>query len=262
MDDPAGNKDHMGYTGHIEDTASGLTYMQARYYDPVIGRFLSIDPVGFVESGNNAAYFNRYAYAGNDPVNSIDPDGQQFIGTTGPLVRYSEKATTAYVNVDIQATIIFGLSVDLAAGVAVERQGTIPTGVQAFISHTTIPSTGASNSAEVASKGYHGAVGANAGLMNGNLSDMNGTVDATNYDIPGVGASSFSPNIGENSGVGSDALAQVNDFVNGVPGAGVEVGIGEGLGVSQGHQTTRPLVSMRTPLSNDFEEKDLIELGN
>jgi RHS repeat-associated protein len=55
--------------------ASGLTYMQARYYDPVIGRFLSIDPVGFVASGGNPTMFNRYSYVGNDPINKIDPFG-------------------------------------------------------------------------------------------------------------------------------------------------------------------------------------------
>ena len=47
--------------------------MQARYYDPVIGRFLSNDPVGFQEGG--AGYFNRYAYTFNDPVNFTDPTG-------------------------------------------------------------------------------------------------------------------------------------------------------------------------------------------
>ncbi|MEI5638301.1 MULTISPECIES: RHS repeat domain-containing protein [unclassified Pseudoalteromonas] len=36
----------IGYTGHKYDTDIGLTYMQARYYDPVIGRFYSNDPVG------------------------------------------------------------------------------------------------------------------------------------------------------------------------------------------------------------------------
>ena len=41
---PAANENDEGFTGHIQDTASGLTYMQARYYDPVIGRFLSNDP--------------------------------------------------------------------------------------------------------------------------------------------------------------------------------------------------------------------------
>src|SRR5690606_21183330 len=39
--------DGPGYTGHYSDTGSGLVYMQQRYYDPEIGRFLSVDPVTF-----------------------------------------------------------------------------------------------------------------------------------------------------------------------------------------------------------------------
>jgi uncharacterized protein RhaS with RHS repeats len=46
--------------------------MQARYYDPVIGRFYSNDPVGF----NNVHNFNRYAYANNNPYKYTDPDGK------------------------------------------------------------------------------------------------------------------------------------------------------------------------------------------
>jgi RHS repeat-associated protein len=68
------NDNQAGYTGHVEDAATGLTYMQARYYDPVIGRFLANDPVGF--SPNRPDMFNRYAYAANDPVNMVDPDGE------------------------------------------------------------------------------------------------------------------------------------------------------------------------------------------
>ena len=49
--------------------------MQARYYDPVVGRFLSNDPVGFVESNLNPQMFNRYSYTWNDPINLIDPYG-------------------------------------------------------------------------------------------------------------------------------------------------------------------------------------------
>jgi len=64
--------------------------MQARYYDPVIGRFLSIDPVDFMTSGYNPAYFNRYAYSGNDPINNIDPDGQ-FFGAAGKLIKLAVK---------------------------------------------------------------------------------------------------------------------------------------------------------------------------
>lgn len=65
--------DRVGYTGHIEDSDLKLTYMKARYYDPVVGRFMSNDPVGFGSGG--PAYFNRYAYTTNDPVNLTDPTG-------------------------------------------------------------------------------------------------------------------------------------------------------------------------------------------
>lgn len=49
--------------------------MQQRYYDPVIGRFYSNDPVGFTPS--NPMMFNRYAYANNNPYKYVDPDGRQ-----------------------------------------------------------------------------------------------------------------------------------------------------------------------------------------
>ena len=73
-------KDDVGYTGHKFDAELGLSYMQARYYDPVIGRFYSNDPVdalGHMQRGNSIANgFNRYAYANNSPYAYIDPDGQ------------------------------------------------------------------------------------------------------------------------------------------------------------------------------------------
>jgi RHS repeat-associated protein len=64
----SGHLDAQGFTGHVED-ASGLTYMQARYYDPVVGRFLQPDPIGY------AGGLNLYAYVGNDPINVTDPAG-------------------------------------------------------------------------------------------------------------------------------------------------------------------------------------------
>jgi hypothetical protein len=45
--------------------------MQARYYDPVIGRFYSNDPVGFTGIDT----FNRYAYVANNPYKYTDPTG-------------------------------------------------------------------------------------------------------------------------------------------------------------------------------------------
>lgn len=48
--------------------------MQARYYDPAIGRFLSTDPLA-VKDGDNFS-FARYVYASNNPILNIDPDGR------------------------------------------------------------------------------------------------------------------------------------------------------------------------------------------
>ncbi len=59
----------------IKDSDTGLNYMQARYYDPIIGRFLSVDPVTFMDTGD-PSYFNRYRYCSNDPINCTDPTGQ------------------------------------------------------------------------------------------------------------------------------------------------------------------------------------------
>jgi RHS repeat-associated protein len=62
----------IGYTGHYSD-GSGLVYMGKRYYDPKIGRFLSLDPVSF--KPEVPISFNRYSYAFNNPVRFNDPDG-------------------------------------------------------------------------------------------------------------------------------------------------------------------------------------------
>jgi len=68
-----------GYAGHVEDAATGLSYMQQRYYDPQIGRFLSVDPV--TADGSTGRNFNRYWYANNNPYGFTDPDGRLSRGT-------------------------------------------------------------------------------------------------------------------------------------------------------------------------------------
>ena len=68
-------KDGPGFTGHVLDAATGMNYMQQRYYDPQIGRFLSVDPV--TAYGNPVGAFNRYWYANNNPYKFTDPDGRK-----------------------------------------------------------------------------------------------------------------------------------------------------------------------------------------
>ncbi|WP_115559879.1 MULTISPECIES: RHS repeat domain-containing protein [Xanthomonas] len=76
--------DGIGYTGHVMDAATGLTYMQQRYYDPQIGRFITSDPVA--TKTNSGFNFNRYWYANNNPYKFIDPDGRAACPGTSKLV--------------------------------------------------------------------------------------------------------------------------------------------------------------------------------
>jgi RHS repeat-associated protein len=58
-----------GFTGRGRDEATGLYYYRARYYDTLIGRFISEDPIHF----NGGVNF--YAYVRNRPVSRVDPFG-------------------------------------------------------------------------------------------------------------------------------------------------------------------------------------------
>lgn len=68
-----------GYTGHEHLTWFGLINMNARLYDPLIGRFLSPDP--FVQMPDFTQNFNRYSYCLNNPLVYVDESGE-VIGTT------------------------------------------------------------------------------------------------------------------------------------------------------------------------------------
>jgi len=59
------------YTGREWDRETELYYYRARHYDPMVGRFIQKDPIGF-DGGD----MNLYAYTSNNPVNQVDPTGK------------------------------------------------------------------------------------------------------------------------------------------------------------------------------------------
>ncbi len=63
-----------GYTGHEHLTVFGLINMNARLYDPALGRFLSPDP--YVQEMDFSQNFNRYSYCLNNPLRYVDPSGE------------------------------------------------------------------------------------------------------------------------------------------------------------------------------------------
>jgi RHS repeat-associated protein len=68
------------YAGYWYDKETGLYYLNARYYKPDVGRFISQDSYG----GQKKAplTLNRYAYGLNNPVNFVDPTGKSSIAAT------------------------------------------------------------------------------------------------------------------------------------------------------------------------------------
>jgi hypothetical protein len=99
-----------GFTGHVRD-GSGVNYMKARYYMARSSRFLSPDPVGFAQGG--PAYFNRYAYVHNDPVNKTDPTGE-----------FAQFAVKFAIDVALEAGIQYATTGSVDVGSAVKDAAT------------------------------------------------------------------------------------------------------------------------------------------
>ena len=72
-----------GFTGHEHDEEFGLINMKARLFDPVLGRFLSPDPL--VQSPANPQSLNRYSYCLNNPLSYTDPSGYLSLGDLNPI---------------------------------------------------------------------------------------------------------------------------------------------------------------------------------
>jgi RHS repeat-associated protein len=62
-----------GFTGHENLDRTGLIHMNGRVYDPVLGRFLSPDPL--TAKPSNSQSWNRYSYVANNPLKYADPSG-------------------------------------------------------------------------------------------------------------------------------------------------------------------------------------------
>jgi RHS repeat-associated protein len=78
---PATAAEDQGFTGQRHDAGAGLIYLNARYMDPELGRFIQPD---WLDPNQPGVGTNRYAYSFNDPVNLRDPGGNEVIDEDTP----------------------------------------------------------------------------------------------------------------------------------------------------------------------------------
>ena len=92
------------YRGYYFDEEINLYYLNTRYYDASIGRFINADDISYLGANGDLQGFNLYAYCSNNPVMGYDHMGQAFLdvlkGFLGNIVSSIEGESSS-VNVGI-----------------------------------------------------------------------------------------------------------------------------------------------------------------
>uniref|UniRef100_UPI0009DC15F8 RHS repeat-associated core domain-containing protein n=1 Tax=Inquilinus limosus TaxID=171674 RepID=UPI0009DC15F8 len=112
----AETRETKGFIGEREDPEVGLVYLNARYYDPDIGRFISPDWWDPTLPGVGT---NRYAYSDNDPINKSDPSGHcPPCGYLGAAALGAAKTSPAWGPAAVEATagVTAGVGIGLGIG--------------------------------------------------------------------------------------------------------------------------------------------------
>ena len=114
---PIGNINPLRYRGYYYDSETELYYLQSRYYDPAIGRFINAD-VFTTTDADGFLSCNMFAYCENDPVNRSDPTGElseiAVCALVGGLVGAISGGITAY---NTGSNILVGVASGLTTGV-------------------------------------------------------------------------------------------------------------------------------------------------
>ncbi len=99
------------YRGYIYDSETGLYYLQSRYYDPIVRRFINADEQ--INQSGNISGFNLFAYADNSPTTAIDTSGKSAVGLLELISRIAygcSNADVALVHTMVLSIILIGSS--------------------------------------------------------------------------------------------------------------------------------------------------------
>ncbi len=127
--EPIMDAEHIGYLNpfryrsYYYDVETRLYYLQTRYYDPEVGRFISQDDVDYAEP-EVINGINLYAYCGNNPVMNVDPTGTSFLlfifgvllagAIIGGAVAGSEAAKNGATGWEVVGQVLLGAAFGVA----------------------------------------------------------------------------------------------------------------------------------------------------
>ena len=93
--DPIGDYNPLRYRGYVYDYVTGLYYLQSRYYNPQIGRFISAD--NYPATGQGLLGNNMFAYCGNNPVSRGDDGGEFWNVVVGAVIGAVVNTAVSYI---------------------------------------------------------------------------------------------------------------------------------------------------------------------
>ena len=124
------------YRGYYYDTETSLYYLNSRYYDPNVGRFLNADI--YINANGDLIGFNMFAYCGNNPVNASDPLGRWYIKdgikwlaknmmkpVTDSVQKAMGKLGNATHSAGVAVSAAFGGGISGTIGLATDNQGNV-----------------------------------------------------------------------------------------------------------------------------------------
>ena len=202
-----------GYQGQYaeKDTTTGWNAFELRMYDPLIGRWLQVDP--------EREFASPYNGMGNNPLGLTDPTGGMTCCLSNPLSKLAARVANWWNN----STRVIYSSVELKGGVALAGAGEMTISGNAYDRHGQIffeasPSLGDSRTDFALGGGVGIELGAfivpNSNFMDA-LNEMSLTIEATAVDVMFIGEGSvrgFGANLGFSADLGFSSFGLGNDF--------------------------------------------------
>ena len=145
MADTLGYLNPLRYRSYVYDEDTKLYYLQSRYYNPEICRFISADSISYLGADGTPVSYNLFAYCGNNPVNYYDPSGHFVLSTfliclsVGAAIGGALGGYTAYVSGgDVSTGILTGALLGAAVGAIIGIGGAALSGaVSSSLGKTT-----------------------------------------------------------------------------------------------------------------------------